>query len=120
MNASSLVLESLALAESRIGVSIEHCASIRSVERHCVFSWWTSQRCWVRPVVTQETGFSRFIPSGEGLFGFSTMVEAVGAIEAIEADYERHHRAAQEIAAAYFDAHKVLTQLFDDVYATER
>ena len=38
-----------------------------------------------RPVVTQETGFSQFIPTGEGLFAFSTLDEAVGAIESIEA-----------------------------------
>jgi hypothetical protein len=68
-------------------------------------------------VVTQETGLSRFIPSGEGLFGFSTMDEAVGAIEAVEADYERHRRAAREIAAEYFDARTVLTRLLDDVFS---
>jgi hypothetical protein len=71
-----------------------------------------------RPVVTQETGFSRFTPTGEGLFSFSTMDEAVGAIESIEADYERHRRAAREIAAEYFDARTVLSRLLDDIYST--
>jgi hypothetical protein len=68
-------------------------------------------------VVTQETGFSRFIPTGEGLFSFSTMDEAVEAIEAIEADYARHRTAAREIAAEYFDARKVLSKLLDAIYA---
>jgi hypothetical protein len=68
-----------------------------------------------KPVVTQETGFSKFIPTGEGLFAFSTMEEAVGAIEAVESDYERHCRAAREIAEEYFDARKVLAKLLDDV-----
>ena len=62
-------------------------------------------------MVTQETGFSGFIPTGEGLFSFSNMDEAVGAIEAIESDYERHRRAAREIAAEYFDARTVLPRL---------
>src|SRR5439155_9617198 len=39
-----------------------------------------------RPVVTQETGFSNVLPTGRGLFGFSTVDEIVGAVEAINAD----------------------------------
>jgi hypothetical protein len=72
-----------------------------------------------RPVVTQETGFSRFIPTGEGLFAFGTMEEAVAAIETIEADYDRHRTAAREIAAEYFDARKVLGKLLDDIYGSD-
>jgi hypothetical protein len=73
-----------------------------------------------RPVITQDTGFSKFLPTGEGLFAFSTTDEAVGAIEAVESDYERHCRAAREIAEEYFDARKVLAQLLDDVFANEQ
>ncbi len=68
-----------------------------------------------RPVITQETGFSDHIPTGEGLFSFSTLDEAVAAIEAVESDYERHCKAAREIAEEYFDSRKVLTKLLDDV-----
>jgi hypothetical protein len=68
-----------------------------------------------RPVILQDTGFSEVLPTGEGLFAFSTMDEAVGAIEAVESDYERHCRAAREIAEEYFDARKVLAKLLDDV-----
>ncbi len=71
-----------------------------------------------RPVVTQETGFSRFIPTGEGLLAFSTIDEAVAAIETIESDYERHRKAAREIAVEYFDARNVLSKLLDDVYSS--
>jgi hypothetical protein len=73
-----------------------------------------------RPVVTQETGFSRFVPTGEGLFSFSNMDEAKAGIEAIETAYQRHAVAAREIAAAYFDARSVLSQLLDDLYAIEQ
>ena len=46
---------------------------------------WFSDRtvCYLaagRPVVTQRTGFEKFIPTGAGLFGFDTPDEAVDAI----------------------------------------
>ena len=42
-----------------------------------------------RPVVTQETGFSNVLPTGEGLYGFSTLDEAAAVVEEVSADYER-------------------------------
>jgi hypothetical protein len=66
-----------------------------------------------RPVITQETGFSRFLPTGRGLFAFTTMDDVVAALEAINGDYQGHCRAAGEIAAEYFDAEKVLRRLCD-------
>ena len=67
-----------------------------------------------RPVVTQDTGFGHVLPTGRGLFGFSTLDEAAAAIEAINADYESHSRAAGELARAYFDSDLVLTRLLKD------
>jgi hypothetical protein len=67
-----------------------------------------------RPVVTQDTGFSNVLPTGQGLFGFSTLDEAAAAVDAINADYERHSRAAGELARAYFDSDLVLTRLLED------
>ena len=43
-----------------------------------------------RPVISQDTGFSNVFPTGEGLFGFSTMDEILAAVEAINSDYARH------------------------------
>ena len=68
-----------------------------------------------RPVITQETGFSNVLPSGEGLFGFSTMDEILQAVDGINADYERHSRAASAIAREYFDSEVVLNRLLQDV-----
>jgi hypothetical protein len=68
-----------------------------------------------RPVVTQETGFSDNLPTGEGLFAFSTLEEAAAAVETIAADYDRHRRAARSIAAEHFDHEKVLTSMLADV-----
>ncbi len=66
-----------------------------------------------RPVVTQETGFSEIFPTGEGLFGFSTIEEILGAIDRINADYRLHSRRAAEIAREYFEAGKVLSALLE-------
>lgn len=68
-----------------------------------------------RPVVTQETGFSNILPTGEGLFGFSTTDEAIDAVDRINADYTRHSRAATSIAREYFDHEVVLKRLLDDI-----
>ena len=79
-------------------------------------SGWFSERsaCYLaagRPVVTQDTAFSKVLPTGEGLFAFNSADEALNAIEAIRSDYDRHSRAAHEIAAAFFRAETVLTKM---------
>jgi glycosyltransferase involved in cell wall biosynthesis len=70
-----------------------------------------------RPVVTQDTGFGRRIPTGEGLFSFSTADEAVAAVDEVASDPARHAKAAAEIGREYFDARIVLRQLLEDVDA---
>jgi hypothetical protein len=79
---------------------------------------WFSDRsaCYLaagRPVVTEETGFSKVLPTGKGLFGFSTVEEADEAVGAVEADYEAHARAARDVAAEHFAAEKVLGRLLE-------
>jgi hypothetical protein len=79
---------------------------------------WFSDRsaCYLaagRPVITQETGFSKFLPTGRGLFGFTTLEGALAAVDAIESDYEGNCRAAREIAAEYFAAEKVVGSLME-------
>jgi hypothetical protein len=83
-------------------------------------SGWFSERsaCYLaagRPVVTQDTAFSRVLPTGEGLFAFDSIDGALGAIEAIRTDYPRHSRAAHEIAVEYFGAEKVLGRMLGDL-----
>src|SRR4029453_257766 len=82
-------------------------------------SGWFSDRsvCYLaagKPVVTQETGFGRFIPTGTGLFAFSTMEEALAALEEINRRYAFHARAAREMAEEYFASDKVLRKLLQD------
>ena len=68
-----------------------------------------------RPVITQETGFSNILPTGKGLFGFSTLDEIVAAVESINSDYESDCSAATEIAREYFSSDVVLTQLLSEI-----
>lgn len=82
-------------------------------------SGWFSDRsvCYLaagRPVVTQETGFSKLIPTGEGLFAFETREEIVDAFARIAADYPRHAAAARRVAAEHFGAEPVLGRLLAD------
>ncbi|PYK98038.1 MAG: hypothetical protein DME19_14085 [Verrucomicrobia bacterium] len=79
---------------------------------------WFSDRsaCYLaasRPVITQETGFNKFLPTGKGLFGFKTLDDILKAVDAIESDYEGNCRAAREIAAEYFTAEKVVGSLME-------
>ena len=67
-----------------------------------------------RPVVVQDTGFTRAIPTGKGLHAFGNAEEAAEALCAVERDYEREARAAREVAHAYFDSRRVLAGLIDD------
>lgn len=83
-------------------------------------SGWFSERsaCYLaagRPVITQDTGFGTVLPTGEGLFAFSTMKDIITAFEAISEDYARHSRAAREIAVEYFSAERVMTKLLKDL-----
>jgi hypothetical protein len=66
-----------------------------------------------RPVVTQATGFDRSLPTGDGLFAFSTLDGAAQALKAVQADYHHHARAAREIAWEFFRAEHVLRAFLD-------
>lgn len=68
-----------------------------------------------RPVITQDTGFGNTLPTGEGLFSFATMDDILDAVDAINADYERHSRAASAIARDYFNYDVVLGGMLDAV-----
>ena len=81
---------------------------------------WFSDRsaCYLasgRPVLAQDTGFGRFLPTGAGLLSFATMEEAVAGVEILQRDYARHARAARALAEEFFDSDKVLSGLLDRV-----
>lgn len=77
---------------------------------------WFSDRsaCYLasgKPVLAQDTGFSAFLPTGEGLFAFDTVDDAVAYVAILKEDYPSHARTARTIAEQYFDSDKVLTSL---------
>lgn len=81
---------------------------------------WVSDRslCYLasgRPVVAMETGFSRFVPPGEGIFSFATVDQAAAAIDAMNSNYRSHCKAARAVAETYFDSDKVLSELLAKV-----
>lgn len=81
---------------------------------------WISDRslCYLasgRPVLAQETGFSRHYPTGEGLLAYSTLEEAVAGVEEITRRPDRHARAARALAEEYFDSDKVLGRLLQQL-----
>lgn len=85
-------------------------------------SGWFSDRsaCFLasgRPVLCQDTGFDGSLSGGEGLVSFTTVEEAVDAVGRILADWERHSKAARQIAEDLFDSRKVLGGLLAELGA---
>jgi hypothetical protein len=83
---------------------------------------WFSDRsvCYLasgRPVIAQETGFSRFLPTGQGLFAFTQEEDILRGIDLINSDYDLHARAARNLAETYFDSDIVLRRLLDTLGA---
>jgi hypothetical protein len=83
-------------------------------------SGWFSCRsaCYLasgRPVITEETGWSKYIPQGKGLFSFNTLECAIDNIKQVTADYKFHSNQALEIASEYFDSNKVLKSMLEKI-----
>jgi hypothetical protein len=83
-------------------------------------SGWFSCRsaCYLaagKPVVTQQTGWSKFIPTGEGLHAFTDMESAVEGVQKVIANASKESKAAREIAREYFDSDKVLNEMLERV-----
>jgi hypothetical protein len=83
-------------------------------------SGWFSDRsaCYLasgRPVVAQNTGFDRRLPTGDGLFAFSNVDDIEVALEEIRRDPAGHRVAARAVAEQHLGSDKVLTLLLDRV-----
>ena len=64
-----------------------------------------------RPVVVQETGWTKHLPSGQGALAFTDLAEAVDAIARVTRDYAHHAQAARRMAEEHFEAKQVCQQL---------
>lgn len=81
-------------------------------------SGWFSDRsaCYLasaKPVLAQDTGWTRRYPAGPGLVPFSTLDEAAAGAREIVGDYARHAREARRIAQECFDSDTVLAGLLE-------
>ncbi len=107
----------IAASRGEVSVAKEVYVALRT-------AWFSGRSaCYLaaaRPVVVQDTGFSRTIPTGCGLHAFSTAEQAAAAIGAVERDYRHEARFARELAHAHFDSRQVLTRLIDDALAGPR
>jgi hypothetical protein len=79
---------------------------------------WFSDRsaCYLaagRPVITQETGFTKNYGGKKGLLSFRTVDEVADAVKSINADYAKHSRAARNVAREFFEAETVLKSVLD-------
>ncbi len=83
---------------------------------------WFSDRsvCYLasgRPVLAQDTGLARLLPTGEGLLLFESLEEAVAGIAELRCNYPAHAKRARAIAEDYFESDKVLTRLLHSLGA---
>ncbi len=81
-------------------------------------SGWFSERSAAylasgRPVVVQDTGFSRWLHAESGVLAFNDLTEALSQLQTLDATYEHQCRSARAVAEAYFDSATVLTRLLD-------
>ena len=70
-----------------------------------------------RAVVTQDTGWSKYLPAGEGLLAFDDIEGAADALARVESAPPRHSRAARDIAEEHFDSARVLGSLLASLAA---
>jgi len=67
-----------------------------------------------RPVVVQDTGFSRWLDGDGGVLAFGDVNEALAQLKALNRSYDRHCADARRVAEQYFESSHVLTRLIDD------
>jgi hypothetical protein len=80
---------------------------------------WFSERsaCYLasaKPVLIQDTGFSKYLPVGEGLMIFNNLDEIIKGIDSINNDYAAHCESARYITKEYFDSDIVLRNLLNE------
>ena len=61
----------------------------------------------------QDTGWTEWLPAGEGVLGFTTIEEAAAAIDAVRADPQRHAAAARRLAEEHFEAAQVCAGILE-------
>ena len=99
--------------------SLAEFSVVKDVYHRLAVGWFSDRSAAYlahgRPVVVQDNGLARHLPTGEGLFEVSSLGEAADAIERVRAEPERHSRAARRIAEEYLDTDVVLGRFLDEL-----
>ena len=79
---------------------------------------WFSDRsaCYLaagRPVIMQDTGIGRYLPTGTGVTNVYRYRSAAEAINHVESNYSRHAAAAAAFAREFLDSDLVLRRLLE-------
>jgi hypothetical protein len=74
---------------------------------------WFSDRsaCYLasgRPVLAEDTGFSDYLPTGNGLLVFHNLSEAIAGVAEIDSNYQHHVVAARRLAEEFLDSQECL------------
>lgn len=83
-------------------------------------SGWFSCRtaCYLaagRPALVQDTGWSKFIPSGRGVIAFETLQQILDGLAQISANAAAHRAAAYEIAREHLAPDRVLVKMIEAI-----
>lgn len=109
------VARSPSLYQNYIKQSRAEFSCPKPIHRQLKTGWFSDRSaCYLatgRPVLTEETGFSDYIPAGQGLVAFRNLEQAIEGVAQIESDYERHRRAARTLAEEFMDSRKNLTAM---------
>jgi hypothetical protein len=81
-------------------------------------SGWFSERSAAylasgRPVIVQDTGFSRWLQASGGVLAFNNPDEAASQLDVLGLSYAWQCRQARDVAVEYFDSDRVLTRLLN-------
>jgi hypothetical protein len=81
-------------------------------------SGWFSDRstCFLasgRPVLHQDTGYTDWLSTDEGVLPFSDLDSLLEAIERLDRNYPRHARAARRVAERHFEASVVIAGMLE-------
>lgn len=82
--------------------------------------WFSCRTCCYlaagRPAVVQDTKWSRYVPSGDGLIAFDTLDEAIAGLQKIAQNPVLHRAAAYEVAREYLAPDRVLPTMLRQIF----
>ncbi len=96
----------------------------KNVFVHLRTGWFSCRTaCYLaagRPAVVQETGWSRYVPSGHGVIAFSTIEEALNGLQKVTENPLHHREAAYAIARDHLSPRAVLVPMLENIFSAAR